>query len=84
VQAPAVQTQDPKSKPDCYGVFCLTYDLKAVSIPCYSTVFILCMYICCLSLLCIQLMALVHDFVVNMFFNWIFGSRILLRRIGGV
>lgn len=29
VQAPAVQTQDPKSKPDCYGVFCLTYDLKA-------------------------------------------------------
>ncbi|KAI9098436.1 hypothetical protein K1719_025061 [Acacia pycnantha] len=29
VQAPAVQTQDPKSKPECYGVFCLTYDLKA-------------------------------------------------------
>uniref|UniRef100_A0A9F1UCR1 Malate dehydrogenase [NADP], chloroplastic n=1 Tax=Stylosanthes guianensis TaxID=62615 RepID=A0A9F1UCR1_9FABA len=29
VQAPAVQTQEPKSKPDCYGVFCLTYDLKA-------------------------------------------------------
>ncbi|MED6135109.1 Malate dehydrogenase, cytoplasmic [Stylosanthes scabra] len=29
VQAPAVQTQEPKSKSDCYGVFCLTYDLKA-------------------------------------------------------
>ncbi|KAK4252967.1 hypothetical protein QN277_010811 [Acacia crassicarpa] len=29
VQAPAVQTQEPKSKPECYGVFCLTYDLKA-------------------------------------------------------
>ncbi|KAI4352665.1 hypothetical protein L6164_006893 [Bauhinia variegata] len=29
VQAPAVQTEDPKSKSDCYGVFCLTYDLKA-------------------------------------------------------
>ncbi|KAJ1435806.1 hypothetical protein SESBI_04756 [Sesbania bispinosa] len=30
VQAPAVQTQDdPKGKSDCYGVFCLTYDLKA-------------------------------------------------------
>ncbi|KEH43322.1 NADP-dependent malate dehydrogenase [Medicago truncatula] len=29
VQVPAVQTQDPKNKPDCYGVFCLTYDLKA-------------------------------------------------------
>ncbi|GAU16986.1 hypothetical protein TSUD_37440 [Trifolium subterraneum] len=29
VQAPAAQSQDPKSKPDCYGVFCLTYDLKA-------------------------------------------------------
>lgn len=34
VQAPApapVQTGDPKNKPECYGVFCLTYDLKAVS-----------------------------------------------------
>ncbi|KAL1294997.1 malate dehydrogenase [NADP], chloroplastic [Arachis ipaensis] len=29
VQAPAVQIQEPKSKSDCYGVFCLTYDLKA-------------------------------------------------------
>lgn len=29
VQVPAAQTQDPKGKPDCYGVFCLTYDLKA-------------------------------------------------------
>ncbi|XP_048139265.1 malate dehydrogenase [NADP], chloroplastic [Rhodamnia argentea] len=30
-QAPvAVQTKDPKSnKPECFGVFCLTYDLKA-------------------------------------------------------
>ncbi|XP_051130916.1 malate dehydrogenase [NADP], chloroplastic [Andrographis paniculata] len=29
VQAPvAVNTEDPK-KPECYGVFCLTYDLKA-------------------------------------------------------
>lgn len=32
VQAPpSVQAQDPKTKPECYGVFCLTYDLKAVS-----------------------------------------------------
>nr|KYP60678.1 hypothetical protein KK1_023087 [Cajanus cajan] len=29
VQVPAVKTEDPKSKPDCYGVFCLTYDLRA-------------------------------------------------------
>ncbi|TXG49414.1 hypothetical protein EZV62_025289 [Acer yangbiense] len=30
VQAPiAVQAVDPKPKNDCYGVFCLTYDLKA-------------------------------------------------------
>ncbi|CAK9169247.1 unnamed protein product, partial [Ilex paraguariensis] len=30
VEAPvAVQTQDPKKKPECFGVFCLTYDLKA-------------------------------------------------------
>ncbi|KAK6137849.1 hypothetical protein DH2020_028404 [Rehmannia glutinosa] len=30
VQAPvAVKTEEPKKKPDCYGVFCLTYDLKA-------------------------------------------------------
>nr|XP_009595425.1 malate dehydrogenase [NADP], chloroplastic-like isoform X1 [Nicotiana tomentosiformis] len=30
VQAPTVvQTDDPKKKPECYGVFCLTYDLKA-------------------------------------------------------
>ncbi|XLT05873.1 hypothetical protein HN51_044622 [Arachis hypogaea] len=29
VQAPAVQIQEPKSKSDCYGIFCLTYDLKA-------------------------------------------------------
>ncbi|VFQ62663.1 unnamed protein product [Cuscuta campestris] len=30
VQAPvAVSTEDPKKKPECYGVFCLTYDLKA-------------------------------------------------------
>ena len=33
VQVPTVKTQDPKSKPECYGVFCLTYDLRAVSIP---------------------------------------------------
>jgi hypothetical protein len=32
VQAPAaVEAEDPKNKPECYGVFCLTYDLKAVS-----------------------------------------------------
>lgn len=40
VQAPvAVEQDDPKSKTnDCYGVFCLTYDLKAVSslIVCYT------------------------------------------------
>ncbi|XP_062091953.1 malate dehydrogenase [NADP], chloroplastic [Humulus lupulus] len=24
-----VQGEDPKNKPECYGVFCLTYDLKA-------------------------------------------------------
>ncbi|CAH9077159.1 unnamed protein product [Cuscuta europaea] len=30
VQAPvALPTEDPKKKPECYGVFCLTYDLKA-------------------------------------------------------
>ncbi|XP_019196660.1 PREDICTED: malate dehydrogenase [NADP], chloroplastic [Ipomoea nil] len=30
VQAPvAVPTEDPKKKSECYGVFCLTYDLKA-------------------------------------------------------
>ncbi|KAF7811667.1 malate dehydrogenase [NADP], chloroplastic [Senna tora] len=29
VRVPNVQTQEPKSKPECYGVFCLTYDLKA-------------------------------------------------------
>ncbi|KAG5004657.1 hypothetical protein AAZX31_10G187100 [Glycine max] len=29
VQVPAVKTSDPKSKPECYGVFCLTYDLRA-------------------------------------------------------
>uniref|UniRef100_A0A5B6ZH13 Malate dehydrogenase [NADP], chloroplastic n=1 Tax=Davidia involucrata TaxID=16924 RepID=A0A5B6ZH13_DAVIN len=30
VQAPvAVQIEDPKNKPDCFGVFCVTYDLKA-------------------------------------------------------
>ncbi|KAM1140050.1 hypothetical protein TB2_040112 [Malus domestica] len=28
VQAPA-QTEDPKNKPECFGVFCLTYNLKA-------------------------------------------------------
>lgn len=27
----AAKTEEPKSKSDCYGVFCLTYDLKAVS-----------------------------------------------------
>lgn len=32
VEAPvAVKTEDLKKKPECYGVFCLTYDLKAVS-----------------------------------------------------
>lgn len=32
VQTPLpVQAEDPKGKPECYGVFCLTYDLKAVS-----------------------------------------------------
>lgn len=32
VEAPIpVQAEDPKNKSDCYGVFCLTYDLKAVS-----------------------------------------------------
>nr|XP_033510842.1 malate dehydrogenase [NADP], chloroplastic-like isoform X2 [Nicotiana tomentosiformis] len=32
VQAPTVvQTDDPKKKPECYGVFCLTYDLKALA-----------------------------------------------------
>ncbi|TQD82555.1 hypothetical protein C1H46_031871 [Malus baccata] len=33
VQAPAApeKTQDPKSKAECFGVFCLTYDLIAVS-----------------------------------------------------
>ncbi|RXH93136.1 hypothetical protein DVH24_013712 [Malus domestica] len=31
VQAPAApaQTEDPKNKPECFGVFCLTYDLQA-------------------------------------------------------
>ncbi|KAI8563578.1 hypothetical protein RHMOL_Rhmol03G0120200 [Rhododendron molle] len=30
VQAPvAVQSEEAKKKPECYGVFCLTYDLKA-------------------------------------------------------
>ncbi|KAE7997122.1 hypothetical protein FH972_001780 [Carpinus fangiana] len=30
VQAPAaVGAEDPKNKPECFGVFCLTYDLKA-------------------------------------------------------
>ncbi|GAB4836389.1 Malate dehydrogenase, cytoplasmic [Ancistrocladus abbreviatus] len=30
IQAPGrLQTEDPKSKSECYGVFCLTYDLKA-------------------------------------------------------
>ncbi|PON98607.1 Malate dehydrogenase, NADP-dependent [Trema orientale] len=30
VEAPIpVQAKDPKNKSDCYGVFCLTYDLKA-------------------------------------------------------
>nr|XP_048326558.1 malate dehydrogenase [NADP], chloroplastic isoform X2 [Ziziphus jujuba var. spinosa] len=30
VQTPVpVQAEDPKGKPECYGVFCLTYDLKA-------------------------------------------------------
>lgn len=33
VQVPAVKTLDPKSKAECYGVFCLTYDLRAVSVP---------------------------------------------------
>lgn len=28
----AVKTEEPKKKPDCYGVFCLTYDLIAVSV----------------------------------------------------
>lgn len=32
VQAPvAVQNEVPKNKTECFGVFCLTYDLKAVS-----------------------------------------------------
>lgn len=32
VQAPiAVPAAEPKSKTECYGVFCLTYDLRAVS-----------------------------------------------------
>ena len=31
--APApLQVEKPKEKPECYGVFCLTYDLKAVSL----------------------------------------------------
>ncbi|XP_055830300.1 malate dehydrogenase [NADP], chloroplastic [Solanum dulcamara] len=35
VQAPtAVQTDDPKKKSECYGVFCLTYDLKAEEETC--------------------------------------------------
>uniref|UniRef100_A0A5B6ZEI5 Malate dehydrogenase [NADP], chloroplastic n=2 Tax=Davidia involucrata TaxID=16924 RepID=A0A5B6ZEI5_DAVIN len=30
VQAPvSVQTEETKNKPDCFGVFCVTYDLKA-------------------------------------------------------
>ncbi|KVI04998.1 Lactate dehydrogenase/glycoside hydrolase, family 4, C-terminal [Cynara cardunculus var. scolymus] len=30
IQAPAgIDIRDPKQKPDCFGVFCLTYDLKA-------------------------------------------------------
>lgn len=24
--------EEPRKKPECYGIFCLTYDLKAVSI----------------------------------------------------
>ncbi|GAV64749.1 Ldh_1_N domain-containing protein/Ldh_1_C domain-containing protein [Cephalotus follicularis] len=28
-QAPVAVTEDPKNKNDCFGVFCLTYDLKA-------------------------------------------------------
>lgn len=32
VQTPIpVPAQDPKTKSECYGIFCLTYDLKAVS-----------------------------------------------------
>lgn len=32
MEAPAaVKTEDLKKKADCYGVFCLTYDLVAVS-----------------------------------------------------
>ncbi|PSR98065.1 malate dehydrogenase [Actinidia chinensis var. chinensis] len=29
VQSPPIQVEDSKKKPECYGVFCLTYDLKA-------------------------------------------------------
>ncbi|XP_057472139.1 malate dehydrogenase [NADP], chloroplastic-like [Actinidia eriantha] len=29
VQAPPIKVEDSKKKPECYGVFCLTYDLKA-------------------------------------------------------
>ncbi|KAL9325411.1 hypothetical protein ACSQ67_006056 [Phaseolus vulgaris] len=32
VQVPVVKTLDPKSKAECYGVFCLTYDLRVVSV----------------------------------------------------
>lgn len=34
VQAPVgLQIEDPKKKPECYGVFCLTYDLKSEEEP---------------------------------------------------
>ncbi|GMN20340.1 hypothetical protein TIFTF001_048735, partial [Ficus carica] len=33
VQTPIpVPAQDPKTKPECYGIFCLTYDLKALPV----------------------------------------------------
>ena len=49
VQVPAVKTSDPKSKPECYGVFCLTYDLRAVSIL-FPLLCISSMTFCCFSL----------------------------------
>ena len=49
VQVPTVKTQDPKSKPECYGVFCLTYDLRAVSIL-FPLLCISSMTFCCFSL----------------------------------
>lgn len=77
VQVPAAQFQDPKSKPDCYGVFCLTYDLKAVSIPSYSSLFIHeCVYVVSA---CFVSKLWVHDYVINMCFFGYLGAEFCFK-----